>query len=61
MNIPLELSRWLLVVCALVFFSFFGFAEEARKNYRAAWAWISGKLRFRTKQRATAKGQKADK
>ncbi|KAF8963268.1 pheromone A receptor-domain-containing protein [Flammula alnicola] len=29
-----ELSRWLLVFCALVFFGFFGFAEEARKNYR---------------------------
>jgi len=32
----IELSRWLVVVCAVVFFVFFGFAEEARKNYRSA-------------------------
>ena len=34
--IPLELSRWVLPLCALAFFAFFGFAEEARKHYRAA-------------------------
>ena len=27
------LDRWFIVVCALVFFGFFGFAEESRKNY----------------------------
>jgi pheromone a factor receptor len=32
----LELSRWLPIVCALLFFGFFGFADEARKNYRSA-------------------------
>jgi len=31
-----ELSRWLVIVCAIIFFGFFGFAEEARKNYRTA-------------------------
>jgi pheromone a factor receptor len=31
-----EMSRWLCVVCALVFFAFFGFADEAKKNYRSA-------------------------
>ncbi|TFK96426.1 pheromone A receptor-domain-containing protein [Pterulicium gracile] len=31
-----ETNRWLPVVCALLFFAFFGFAEEARKNYKAA-------------------------
>lgn len=31
----LEFPRWVLVVCALVFFMFFGFAEEARKNYKS--------------------------
>lgn len=34
--LALELSRWLVVVCAFIFFGFFGFAEEARKNYRSA-------------------------
>lgn len=33
----LELSRWTLVFCALLFFGFFGFADEARKNYRLAY------------------------
>ncbi|KAH7904575.1 pheromone A receptor-domain-containing protein [Hygrophoropsis aurantiaca] len=28
-----ELTRWSLLFCALVFFGFFGFAAEARKNY----------------------------
>lgn len=35
----LELSRWSLVFCAILFFGFFGFADEARKHYRIAyWA-----------------------
>ncbi|KAF5378596.1 hypothetical protein D9615_007165 [Tricholomella constricta] len=33
--IGLELSRWVIPLCALVFFGFFGFAEEAKRNYRA--------------------------
>ncbi|PPR07984.1 hypothetical protein CVT24_002696 [Panaeolus cyanescens] len=33
-SFALELSRWLFVVCAIVFFGFFGFADEARKHYR---------------------------
>lgn len=37
--VTLELSRWTLVFCALVFFAFFGFADEARRQYRMAyWA-----------------------
>lgn len=32
--VSLELSRWATVICALTFFAFFGFAQEARKNYR---------------------------
>lgn len=33
--VALQLARWLVVACAFVFFIFFGFAEEARKHYRA--------------------------
>ncbi|KAJ7323226.1 putative pheromone receptor [Mycena albidolilacea] len=34
-----ELSRWAGVICNFFFFGFFGFAAEARKNYRFAfWA-----------------------
>ena len=32
----IELSRWLTVLCAFTFFAFFGFAEEARRNYSSA-------------------------
>jgi pheromone a factor receptor len=40
-NVPgmegsIELSRWLNVLCAFTFFAFFGFAEEARRNYGSA-------------------------
>ncbi|KAF7344675.1 Pheromone receptor [Mycena venus] len=28
-----ELTRWIAPVCALLFFAFFGFAEEAREHY----------------------------
>ena len=34
-----ELTRWLPVLCALLFFGMFGFAEEAKKHYKSAfWA-----------------------
>lgn len=32
----LEFSRWSVVMCSVLFFMFFGFADEAKKNYRAA-------------------------
>ncbi|KAK7026819.1 a-factor receptor [Paramarasmius palmivorus] len=34
--VMMELNRWSLVVAAFVFFGFFGFADEARKNYKKA-------------------------
>ncbi|KAJ7034226.1 pheromone A receptor-domain-containing protein [Mycena alexandri] len=40
--VTIELSRWAVVFCAFVFFAFFGFASEARKNYRLAF-WAVGK------------------
>jgi len=37
--VNLELSRWSLILCAFLFFGFFGFADESRKHYRIAyWA-----------------------
>ena len=33
-RMSVELTRWLPVVCALVFFALFGFASEARKFYK---------------------------
>ncbi|KAI0297987.1 STE3-like pheromone receptor, partial [Russula brevipes] len=40
----LELNRWLLVSSAFIFFGFFGFAEEALKNYRVAYSFASSRL-----------------
>lgn len=44
--VSLELSRWLMVTCALVFFGFFGFAAEARRNYQVFFASMSKKIRL---------------
>lgn len=38
----LELTRWSIVLCAVIFFVFFGFADEARKNYKLAY-WTLAK------------------
>ncbi|KAL1741337.1 pheromone A receptor-domain-containing protein [Schizophyllum fasciatum] len=35
-----ELTRWLAPVSAFIFFFYFGFADEARRNYAAAWARV---------------------
>ncbi|KAJ2937036.1 hypothetical protein H1R20_g62, partial [Candolleomyces eurysporus] len=47
-NLPtaytLELTRWSSVVCALIFFAFFGFAEEARKHYSSAVSTVCGAI-----------------
>jgi hypothetical protein len=38
--ISLQLTRYSGIFCALVFFGFFGFAEEARRHYWAAGRWV---------------------
>ncbi|TBU43025.1 GPCR fungal pheromone mating factor [Dichomitus squalens] len=45
--ISFELSRWLAPFCAFVFFAFFGFAQEARINYRKAFMWFRNLPPFR--------------
>ena len=42
----LEMYRWLLVLCAFLFFALFGFADEARRNYRSVYASIAGRIGF---------------
>jgi len=39
-----ELTRWAVVVSAFFFFAFFGFAEEALRNYRKAYSFASSSL-----------------
>ncbi|PFH48838.1 hypothetical protein AMATHDRAFT_49183 [Amanita thiersii Skay4041] len=42
----LELTRWLIIVCAFIFFAYFGFADEARKNYRSAVQSVAKKVGY---------------
>lgn len=50
----LEFTRWVPVLCAFVFFAFFGFADEAKKNYRKAFWWVAGRFGFRPKDKTPA-------
>lgn len=44
--VNLELIRWPVVAAAFLFFAFFGFAEEARRNYRKAYSFATSSLRL---------------
>ncbi|KAF5354498.1 hypothetical protein D9758_012401 [Tetrapyrgos nigripes] len=45
---PLEITRWSPVICAIIFFGYFGLADEARKNYRAFYGTVTKKLGIST-------------
>lgn len=45
-HIAAEVGRWAPVFCAVVFFLFFGFANECRNNYRKLFRPILIKLRI---------------
>ncbi|EAU87392.2 pheromone B alpha 1 receptor [Coprinopsis cinerea okayama7 len=47
-EICIEFTRWNIVVCALVFFAFFGFADEARKHYKSAVSTVAKKMGYST-------------
>jgi pheromone a factor receptor len=44
----IELTRWLAVICAFIFFGFFGFADEAKKNYRSAFESVAKRVGITT-------------
>ncbi|KAI0685186.1 STE3-domain-containing protein [Cytidiella melzeri] len=44
----LTMQQWLTITCGLVFFTFFGLAEEARTHYRLAFTTIAKKLGYST-------------
>ena len=48
MSIGAEMYRWLLVVCALVFFALFGFADEARNHYRRVYTSLASRIGYST-------------
>ncbi|TDL26576.1 STE3-domain-containing protein [Rickenella mellea] len=49
--VRLELSRWNVITCAVIFFGMFGFSADARKSYRVGF-WTTAKL-FGFKPRET--------
>ncbi|KAI9571967.1 STE3-domain-containing protein [Boletus coccyginus] len=46
--VSIELTRWFVVICAVVFFAFFGFADEARRNYRLAYVSVAKRVGLST-------------
>ena len=44
--IAVEMGRWIYPCAAFLFFALFGFAEEARRHYRAAFWWVFGPFGF---------------
>ncbi|KAI0632771.1 STE3-domain-containing protein [Trametes polyzona] len=46
-------SRWNIIGCAILFFLFFGLAEEARKHYRLALSSVAKKVGITTFDRST--------
>ena len=44
--VSMQFTRWIVPTCAFVFFAFFGFADEARKNYRQIFWAIAKRLGF---------------
>ncbi|KAJ7636804.1 pheromone B alpha 1 receptor, partial [Roridomyces roridus] len=42
----LESARWLTVGCAVMFFAYFGFADEALKNYRFAFFSVAKRMGY---------------
>ncbi|KAJ7732988.1 STE3-like pheromone receptor [Mycena metata] len=42
----LETTRWLTVGCAFIFFAYFGFADEAIKNYRWAFFTVANRMGY---------------
>jgi len=53
-NAGLEITRWTAVLCAFVFFGFFGFADEAKKNYRLFASTLTKRLGYTTFSETTA-------
>lgn len=45
-TVQVELDRWIYPCSALLFFALFGFAQEARRHYRAAFWWVAGKFGY---------------
>ncbi|KAH9911223.1 fungal pheromone STE3G-protein-coupled receptor [Fomitopsis serialis] len=49
--VALELGQWLNPLCALIFFAYFGIAEEARRHYKEAFWFIACRLGYSQRSR----------
>ncbi|KAI9509916.1 pheromone A receptor-domain-containing protein [Russula earlei] len=54
--VGLEMYRWLLVLCAFIFFAFFGFAVEARHHYRLVYTSLASRIGLLTTTSGTLHG-----
>jgi pheromone a factor receptor len=46
--VGLEVTRWSVVACGMIFFAFFGFADEARRHYRLAFNSVAKRMGYST-------------
>jgi pheromone a factor receptor len=44
----LETTRWAAILCVVIFFGFFGFADEAKKHYRLLASTVTKRLGYTT-------------
>ncbi|KDQ50789.1 hypothetical protein JAAARDRAFT_185818 [Jaapia argillacea MUCL 33604] len=51
--VSIEIVRWLPVVCAFIFFGFFGFALEAKRNYAILFWAIAKRFGYKPKMKAS--------
>lgn len=52
--IAVEMGRWIYPCAAFLFFALFGFAEEARRHYRAAFWWVVRPLSLKPRPKKIA-------
>ncbi|KAE9396420.1 STE3-domain-containing protein [Gymnopus androsaceus JB14] len=53
-----QITRWVPIACACIFFALFGFAEEAMKNYRRMFWFFSRRLGFQAVSKGGVNGFK---
>ena len=58
-KLSFDLTRAFIVICAVIFFAFFGFAEEARKNYRKVFWAIAKRFGYTMPVKGTTMGSSA--
>ena len=54
-NVGVELTRWVPVFCAFIFFALFGFATEAQRHYRMAGLWVAKRFGYTPPVKKTLK------